>query len=204
MVFLFDIGRVLLDFDFEQSLKKLLPPGTPNAAQVIECILGRKDSLEAGSITPEDYTDWALNILQNNVSASQFRDAWCDIFTINQPMWQNIYELNALGHRLILISNISAIHCPWIFTAFPQFSNFEASILSFKVRALKPQVDIYQFAIRNYDLVPEETLYIDDSLENIQTGKQLGFKCWQYDINNHADFEQWLQDTLNTCGQNQE
>ncbi len=199
MVFLFDIGRVLLDFDFKSSLKRLLPPEDPNAIQRVDRILARKDLLETGLITPETYTDWALKILQNNVTAAQFRHAWRDIFTVNQPMWKNVNELTTRGHRLILMSNINAIHCPWIFKTFPQFSCFEAAILSFEIRLLKPQIEIYQYAIDHYQLIPEQTAYIDDAQENIQAGEQLGFKCWQYDIDNHIGFEQWLKKVLQNC-----
>ncbi|HBV21732.1 MAG TPA: HAD family phosphatase [Nitrosomonas sp.] len=196
MVFLFDIGRVLLDFDFEQSLKQLLPPETPNANERIKCILDRKDLLEAGLITSEEYTSWALDILQNNVTVPQFHHAWRSIFTLNKPMWQNVHELAETGHRLILISNINAIHYPWIITEFPQFSYFEEAILSFKIGLLKPQTEIYQYAISHYNLVPEKTIYIDDLPQNIAAGRQFRFQCWCYDIYNHPDFEQWLKKTL--------
>ena len=50
MTFLFDIGRVLLDFDFESSVSRLFPPGTPDAPQRLKRLLDRKDEFEAGKI----------------------------------------------------------------------------------------------------------------------------------------------------------
>lgn len=196
MVFLFDIGRVLLDFDFEQSLKQLLPPETPGVNERIKCILGKKEILEAGLITSDEYTSWALEVLQNNVTATQFHHAWRSIFTVNKPMWKNVHELAEIGHRLILISNINSIHYPWIITEFPQFSYFEEAILSFKIGYLKPQTEFYQHAISHYNLVPEETIYIDDLPQNITAGRQFQFQCWCYDLYKHSDFEQWLNKTL--------
>lgn len=198
MDFLFDIGRVLLDFDFEHSLKRLAPPNTPDTAKRINRILDRKDQLESGLITTEEYTQWALEILQNNITEAQFHRAWRQIFTVNRPMWENVHDLARNKHRLILISNINAIHYPWIITQFPQFSYFQEAILSFKIGFLKPQPEIYQYAISRCNLAPEQTCYIDDLPENVATGKQFGFQCWHYNINNHEVFEQWLQRTLTT------
>ena len=55
--FLFDIGRVLLDFDFESSLVKLIPERINNPEERIQQVLEQKDSLEAGLIDPESYAN---------------------------------------------------------------------------------------------------------------------------------------------------
>ena len=45
--FLFDIGKVLLDFDFEKSLRNFLPSNHPDPATALEKLLARKDEFEA-------------------------------------------------------------------------------------------------------------------------------------------------------------
>lgn len=195
--FLFDIGRVLLDFDFHSSLICLIPDHIHHPLQLIDKVLERKDALETGLIDPANYADWALNILKSDASEEQFYHAWRDIFTLNDPMWRCIRHLEK-HHQLILISNISAIHCPWIFTAYPEFCYFKHSVLSFEVGVLKPELGIYQHAIDTYQLDPSSTIYVDDQPQNIEIGKKLGFRCWQYDLANHQAFEQWLDDILET------
>jgi putative hydrolase of the HAD superfamily len=192
MTFLFDIGRVLLDFDFETSLVTLLPHGTPDPAARLDRLLARKDDLESGAIQSDDYIDWALGVLGSDASRSEFRAAWQHIFTPNPPMWECVRKLAADGHRLILFSNTNAIHCPWLFGAYPEFSLFHAAVLSFATGHIKPQPEIYQHALISQELVPNSTLYIDDLPENILVGRQFGFHCWQYDLNDHPSFEKWL------------
>ena len=194
--FLFDIGRVLLGFDFESSLARLIPPGTDDAHERIRSVLHRKDALESGQIDPAVFADWALSILRSNATREQFYQAWQQIFTHNASMWQCVRQLAADNHDLILISNINAIHCPWIFTAYPEFALFKQRILSFEVGILKPEPAIYHYAINTYRLDPAETVYIDDQPQNIAAGQQMGFLCWQYDLNHHQAFEAWLQETL--------
>ncbi len=196
--FLFDIGRVLLDFDFESSLVKLIPERIDNPKERIQQALGQKDTLEAGLINPIRYAKWALTILESDATQEQFYQAWQKIFTVNEPMWRCIRQLTRKNHQLILLSNISAIHCPWIFKTYPEFSYFEHKVLSFEIGILKPELAIYRYAINTYRLDQASTIYIDDQSQNIESGKKLGFQCWQYDLNNHQAFEDWLEKTLAT------
>lgn len=197
-VFLLDIGRVLLDFDFESSLSRLIPSSIKNPEERIKHVLSKKDILEAGLITPEYFAQWALAVLNSDVTIEQFYQVWQQIFTVNELMWQCIRKLACDGHRLILISNINAIHCPWIFSTYPDFIYFEATILSFNIGMLKPQPEIFQYAIDTYKLPVESVIYVDDMPQNIITGKKFGFKCWQYDINYHQVFEAWLEELMFT------
>lgn len=196
MVFLFDIGRVLLNFEFEPSLIRLLPANIKNPSERIKEILKQKDKLEAGIISPDNYTRWALEILESHATASQFQHAWQQIFTVNHPMWHCVNKLASDGHRLILFSNISAIHWPWISHSYPNFSHFHGAVLSFEIGYLKPQPEMYQLAIRKYQLDYASTIYIDDMPQNIAVGKKFGFHCWQYDLHNHQAFEKWLERIL--------
>ncbi len=196
MTFLFDIGRVLLDFDFETSLTRLFPSGTQDPGGRLARLLDRKDEFEAGLIHLDDYTTWALEVLGIEAGPSDFHEAWQRIFTPNEPMWKNVRQLAADGHRLILFSNTNAIHCPWIFDEYPEFSLFHAAVLSFEAGSIKPHPEIYQYAIDTHALIPSEVLYIDDLPDNIATGLAFGFRSFQYDLKNHAAFESWLSENL--------
>jgi putative hydrolase of the HAD superfamily len=196
MTFLFDIGRVLLDFDFEPSLARLFPDGVADPAGRMNLLLERKDEFETGRIGVDEYITWALDVLGSTATTGEFTDAWQRIFTPNEPMWQSVRKLAADGHRLILFSNTNAIHCPWVFEEYPEFSLFHDAVLSFNTGFIKPEPEIYHHAIDTHRLVPAETLYIDDLEPNITTGRELGFRCWQYDLNDHAAFESWLADNL--------
>ena len=196
--FLFDIGKVLLDFDFESSLSKLLPADHPDPAASLGKLLEKKDELERGRISADDFTTWGIEIICSKATPAEFHSAWRNIFTPNAPMWDAVRSLAAADHRLILFSNTSAIHCPWVFSAYPEFSLFQGSILSFETDSIKPHPEIYHQAIDKYSLIPENTLYIDDLPANIATGKAFGFRTHQYDLANHGAFEDWLAKQLSS------
>lgn len=192
MTFLFDIGRVLLDFDFESSLARLLPPGTTDPSARLRRLLDRKDELESGRIDVDTYTNWALEVLETDATPAEFHHAWRYIFTPNEPMWRRVRQLSADGHRLILFSNINGIHVPWIYEEFPEFRLFHDAVMSFRTGYIKPDPRIYHHAIGAHGIVPAETLYIDDLPQNVATGRALGFQSFQYDLHDHPAFEKWL------------
>lgn len=197
MTFLFDIGRVLLDFSFEPSLLRLFPADITDHGARMEAMLERKDDFEAGRIPADEYVAWAIKVIGSQVTPEEFNDAWRKIFTPNEPMWECVRKLAADGHRLILFSNTNGIHCPWIFEEYPEFALFKEAVLSYETGFVKPEPGIYQWAIEKHQLVPGEILYIDDLPQNIAAGIEFGFQCHQYDLNNHADFEAWLANHLN-------
>jgi putative hydrolase of the HAD superfamily len=198
MDILIDIGRVLLDFEYEGSLERLLPSDTPDREARLAKLLDRKDEFEAGRIDVETYVDWALGVLESDATADEFCDAWRQIFTPNEPMWRCVKRLAAEGHRLILFSNINGIHVPWIYDEFPGFRLFHGAVLSFHTGFIKPQAEIYEYAVREYGLDPQQTLYIDDLAQNVEAGRAFGFATWQYDLNDHAAFEAWLDRSLSS------
>lgn len=193
---LLDIGRVLLDFDFESSLSKLLPADVVQPRERLGRLLERKDELESGRIEADDYVKWALEVMGSDASHQEFCDAWRDIFTPNEPMWQRVRQLRAAGHKLVLFSNINAIHVPWIYEAYPEFDLFHGAVMSFEVGHIKPEPEIYRHAIDAHGLNPEQTLYIDDLAENVEAGCAAGFASWQYELHHHDAFEEWLDAAL--------
>jgi putative hydrolase of the HAD superfamily len=194
--FLFDVGKVLLDFDFESSLRTLFPDDEPGVDSRLARVLEPKDAFERGELSLDEYLDIALGILGPPTTRESFCEAWRNIFTPNPPMWDVVSRLKADGHRLLLFSNTNAIHCPWFIENFEVFSAFEGGTYSFKAGSMKPDPGIYQSAITEHQLIPGETLYIDDLPGNIETGRSLGFRSHQYDLADHPAFERWLDEEM--------
>lgn len=193
MTFLFDIGKVLLDFDFETSLRRLLPAEERDPDTRLLRVLGNKDAFERGDLSLEDYLAHAEQELGPGADRDAFINAWRSIFTPNDRMWQIVEDLAGNGHRLLYFSNINPIHAPWIFETYSIFRHFEGGTCSHLAGLIKPEPEIYHHAIREHGLIPDQTLYIDDLAANIAAGRELGFRCHQYRLDRHDLFEAWLQ-----------
>lgn len=196
MDYLFDIGKVLLDFDFEKSLRRFLPDDAGDMSAVFDELLERKDDFEAGRIAVEDYVPWAMEKMRFQGSVGEFHQAWQEIFLPIPATWDLARRLKREGHRLILFSNTNAIHIPYCMEAYTALFNlFDEAVFSFEVGAIKPEREIYQYAIDTYDLDPAKTVYIDDLPANIQTGRDFGFRVHEYvfeNAENHSELERLI------------
>jgi putative hydrolase of the HAD superfamily len=195
--FLFDIGNVLLHVDFETSLRRLFPNPPPDLPLRFARLLKHKDELETGRTSPEAFLDKAVEILGFSGSREEFLTAWLDVFAPNEPMWRTVEELSGAGHRLILFSNTNALHMDDALKRYePVFSHFPEAVFSHEVGSMKPDEPIYRHAIEALGLVPEQTIYIDDLAENIESGRRFGFRVWRYDPARHEEFLDWLREQL--------
>lgn len=89
-------------------------------------------------------------------------------------------------YRLLLLSNTNPIvmkHCRRLFLdkGYNIKDIFEKQYLSYKMKLSKPDPEIFNEMIKDSGIVPQETLYIDDSPANIATGKELGFNTILFD-----------------------
>jgi len=192
MNFLFDIGSVIIGVDFLPSLQRLIPKNTVDTKLKLNTLLDRKDEFEAGRITMDEYFPWAAQTINFHGSQEEFLKAWLDIFTPNPAMWECIEALHSRGHQLILFSNINNPHKDHLLDTYPIFQKFAGGVFSYQTGHVKPEPEIYQIAIEQWQLEPAKTAYIDDLPANIKAGEKAGFLCYQYDMSCHQEFLTWL------------
>ena len=90
---------------------------------------------------------------------------------------ENTKLLNPLKskYRLFGLTNWSAEAFPVIYPKYEFFKVFEGIVVSGEEKLVKPGKEIYQLLLNRYDLLETESLFIDDSLKNIETANELGF-----------------------------
>jgi len=90
---------------------------------------------------------------------------------------ENTQLLNPLKskYRLFGLTNWSAEAFPVIYHKYEFFKVFEGIVVSGEEKVVKPGKEIYQLLINRYGLLANESLFIDDSLKNIETANDLGF-----------------------------
>jgi glucose-1-phosphatase len=186
---LFDIGNVLLRFDYKEALHALIPAEMGDAAERLRLLDEKRDDLESGRVGADEFVAWALETLGSPASPEQFIAAWRSIFSPIAGTWALAERWAAEGHRLILFSNINPIHHPWIFEEYPVFRHFHGAVMSYEIGCMKPLEGFYQIACETYQLDPSDTFYIDDLPANIASGKRFGFHCHQYHPDDHEALE---------------
>ncbi len=185
--FLFDIGNVLLKFDFSVAMKKTLMQSDVQdpieAAMQIDRI---KVGYEDGQIDRAAFLRGVFDVLQYHGTEADFVAAWEDIFEVNEPMVELVKKLHG-RFPLFLLSNTSDIHRDFFFRRYDFFPLFTAGTYSYEVKASKPGREIYEIALRQHGLTAAETFFIDDLLPNIETARSIGFNAHHYHHDRHPE-----------------
>lgn len=183
--FLFDIGNVLLRFDFSIALRSVAAQSdAPDALAVLGAVESIKEAYEDGRIDRRAFLEGAFEVLRYRGTESDFVAAWEDIFEPNALMVALVERLKE-RYPLYLLSNTSDIHREFVFRRYPFFEHFTSGVYSYEVRASKPGRKIYEIACEKLGLEPETTFFVDDLLPNIETARGLGFDCHHYHFDRH-------------------
>jgi glucose-1-phosphatase len=189
---LFDIGNVLVTFDFSRCARRLAEHCEISEEAILGVIAPLKDPLESGQVSAETFVAQCLTALRFKGSREDFWGAWCDIFTLNEPMAATLASLPATLPAYLL-SNTNGPHKDWLLSRFPVFQRFVGGIYSHEAGCMKPGEEIYHAAMKELRLVPEETFYVDDLIANIETGRRLGFVSYHYDPADHSPMHEAIQ-----------
>ncbi len=188
---LFDIGNVLVTFDFNRCATRMAEFSPLAAAEVYEAIAPFKEPLESGRMGEEEFIGRCVDALDFTGTREQFSEIWCDIFTLNTPMAQTLATLPRKP-PCYLFSNTNDPHKRWLLEKFAVFNHFDGGVYSHEAKCMKPDDAIYHMAIDMFGLDPARTFYVDDLAPNIETGQRLGFQCFHYDPARHAPLHEAL------------
>jgi len=178
-VIVFDLGNVLLPFNYELASEKL---------NKIDKGLGSrfwkyyKDNyylhrgFERGDITEEDFLNKMLAALENKVSRETFFDLFSKIFTVNENVAALLPELKK-KYMLVLLSNTNSIHQRYGWNEYGFLNMFDKLILSHEVNALKPEEKIYKSVEAFTKKPPGEHIFIDDIEEYAESAKKAGWEA---------------------------
>jgi len=188
---LFDLGNVLIPFDYDIILNKLnaLKGGLGNRFSLLykeNYSVHRK--FEKWELTDNEFLEIMLNWTENVISKEQFCELYSNIFSVNSDV---VYLLPKLRkkYKLVLLSNTNSIHQKYGWEKYDFLNNFSKLILSHEVGAVKPEVKIYK-AVEEFTQLPaEEHLFIDDVEEYVNGAKNIGWDAVRF-----SDYKKLIED----------
>jgi putative hydrolase of the HAD superfamily len=179
---IFDLGRVLIDFDFMRGYRALEGLCPHPAAEIPRRLssTGLVERFETGRLEPRDFVAQMSSALDVEIDYDRFCRIWCSIFT-ETLIPENVLSGLAARYRLLLLSNTNAIHFEGLRASHPLLlRHFHELILSYEVNAMKPQPEIYQAAIACAGCRPEECFYTDDVAPFVTAARNLGIDAVQF------------------------
>ena len=88
------------------------------------------------------------------------------------------------NYKLFLLSNTNSIHIDYLKNRFKKIkwdkfiSLFDETYLSYQIGMRKPDLEIFEHLLVKECLNPEEVLFIDDSIQHIESANKLGINCF--------------------------
>ena len=183
--FLFDIGNVLLNFDFQLTARRIAPLCGVPEEEILDRMEDLKIPLETGLLSGDDFLSTAASRLAFRGPTLELKRAFQEIFSPNQAAIELAETLALKGYRMVLLSNTNALHAEYFLREFPVFSRFKERVFSHEAGVMKPDFRIFRFALETLGLNPEHTFYIDDLAPNIDAGKNLVFPSHLYQSDHH-------------------
>jgi glucose-1-phosphatase len=183
--FLFDIGNVIVRFDFSKCLRAIAQQcDARDEADALARMDADKLLYEDGQMARAEFLRRTFAQLGYRGDEAGFISTWQNIFTPNEPMHALIRRLHG-QFPLYLLSNTNDMHVEGLHRDFPVFACFSGGTYSHDVSASKPDRRIYEIACKAHDLTPETTFFIDDMEPNIATARSLGFVAHHYHPDQH-------------------
>lgn len=177
-IIVFDLGKVLVDFDYSIAARKIAERCSPRLDhdRVFSDHAALLFRYEVGQINTEQFFDEMRAIIGYSGSLDEFAKPFADIFTAIAPMIELHSVIRKLGFRTWIFSNTNPLAVSHIRRHFPFFKDFDGYIYSFEHRAMKPDSKLYEVLERTTNHRGEEIVYIDDRPENVAVGAGRGWR----------------------------
>lgn len=182
---IFDLGAVLYDIDFKKTAEAFKNLGYSNFDTMYSQYHVDEvfEKLEIGNITPAEFCSTLLQKNSNSVTPQQIIDAWNAILVGWRKESVQYLKQLVKNYNLYLLSNTNIIHQEAFLGSFEKETGctdfnsfFTKPYYSHEINLRKPNATIFEFVAKDANILPQETLFIDDSFPNIDAAKLLGFK----------------------------
>ena len=181
---IFDLGGVIFDIRYENVPEAFARLGVPGFAQIYaqQAQSDVIDLFEEGRISVPEFRDYVRSLSGGvQLTDQQIDDAWNSIMgDIPVERVEMLKELRK-KYRLFLFSNSNQLNCDKFRVdmlkkfGYDIFDTlFEKAYFSQDIHYRKPNVDAFQFVMRNAGIDPAETLFIDDTIRHIEGAKKCG------------------------------
>jgi glucose-1-phosphatase len=180
---LFDLGNVIIPFDFKRAYARMAERCRCKAEEVPARIraTGLVMPFEKGEIEAEPFVRELSAALQLDITHQEFCDWWSSIFSRETLVPEALLENLRSRHRLLALSNTNTIHFAMVQEAYPLLlRHFDGYVLSYEVGAAKPEPKIYREAIARAQCNPEECFFTDDLEVNIVAAREHGIEAVQF------------------------
>lgn len=181
----FDLGGVILNIDYNRTRIAFEKLGVRNFDKMYSQSFADKlfQRLETGKISEENFYNEMNKCTGLQLSSTEIKQAWNAILlTFREESLLFLEELKS-KYKLFLLSNTNYIHIKEFNKIYnqeprekPFIEFFEKAYFSCEIGLRKPDAACYNWVLKKEKLISEKTIFVDDSIQNVEAAKLIGMK----------------------------
>jgi len=174
---IFDIGRVILDFDHMITCRKLAQYSKKDEEYIYDYIFNSEvlNEYEKGKITSAKMFEAISDKLGLDIPFEKFKRVWGDIFTLKEGIEELIRRVKKAA-SIAVLSNTDEMHFDFIMDRVEIMKDFDWLFLSHEIGFRKPDKEIFEYIRDVTGFAPNEMIFIDDIEEFVVAAKKYGIK----------------------------
>ena len=186
----FDLGGVLVDLDFKAAINGLQQAGFANVKEQLQTLHqgGIFQKFELGEMSADEFRTAIRENSTVELTDEEVDNLWnAMLLEIPREKLELILDLRG-KYMVYLLSNTNSIHWDYVcknafnYRGFRVKDYFEETFLSYEMHLAKPDKAIFEKVLQDANLLPEETLFIDDSEANCKAAEEVGIHAHHYHI----------------------
>ena len=174
----FDIGNILIRFAPDDFLEKLFPGDEETQREMLERVFHGPywPMFDRGTMTYEEAADkLAAQFGGRQEAYMHALTGWIELKTPIEEGWRAVSRCRRAGKKLYLLSNYPERGYKRLREKFAdRFDVFDGGVISCLCHHLKPEEEIYSQLVEDCAMDKSRTLFIDDTLCNIEGAVKFG------------------------------
>lgn len=181
---IFDLGGVILDLSVDHTLESFTRLSNIPKSEVQTKFINSPgfNAYEKGLMTDAEFRQFVRDLYAVKADDHQIDECWNAMLRGIPKIKLELLDMLKETYNVFLLSNTNEIHLSYINTRLlPDGGTldryFHKSYYSHRMLLRKPEPEIFEHVLEENFLIPEETLFLDDNLQNVEAARGVGIKC---------------------------
>jgi putative hydrolase of the HAD superfamily len=181
--FLFDLGNTVIRLAYERVMAAVCADATVTRDELVDLFEepGAYRDMERGAVSFYEFYEFLCDHAGYSGSIRDFHHLWSDFFDGTVPGIEDLLDRVRERYRVGFLSNSNEIHAEQIPTQFAGlFQKDDVFVFSHRLKCAKPDPEIFRRALETIGAAAQDTVFVDDLLENVLAARALGMRAYQF------------------------
>ncbi|MDS1031403.1 HAD family phosphatase [Porphyromonadaceae sp. NP-X] len=183
---IFDFGGVLINLSRQRCIDSFRALGVRELEKYLDDFnqSGFFLELEQGKISPEQFRNEVRKLTDQTLTDEQIDQAFCSfLLDIPEEKLKLLLDIRK-RFKIYLLSNTNLIHMNFCraqhfhFNGYSMDDFFDKCYLSYELGLTKPDIRVFNAVIDDIGLAPQQCLFLDDGLKNIEQAQKTGLQTY--------------------------